>query len=147
MSTITYPDPLDPFAEYTSGPFHEEVRQWILDNPQDDSDYEPLQNWGGWNEKIHGNIIWKHSPETKKQISESHKGKRLTAETRAKMVKSHTGLKQSSETVEKRRLKLIGKKRTPEQRKRISESMKGKKLSEESLRLRRKKMSKWLIEK
>ena len=115
MSTITY------------FPYEQELKHFI--NSVDISDYEPPKNWGGWNEKIHGNIIWKHSPETKKQISESHKGKRLTAETRAKMVKSHTGLKQSSETVEKRRLKLIGKKRTSEQRKRMSEAAKNRKKS------------------
>ncbi len=118
MSTNTY---------LTKFPYEQELIEFC--KTVDLSDYEPPKNWGGWNEKIHGNIIWKHSPESIKQMSESSKGIRHTAETRAKMVKSHTGLKQSSETVEKRRLKLIGKKRTSEQRKRMSEAAKNRKKS------------------
>ena len=133
MSTITY------------FPYEQELIEFC--KTVEVSDYEPPKNWGGWNEKIHGNIVWKHTEESKKQMSESSKGIRDTAETRAKMVKSHTGSKQSPETIEKRRLKLIGKKHTKESKKKMSEAKKGKKLSEESLRLRRKKMSKWLIEK
>ena len=115
MSTITY------------FPYEQELIEFC--KTVDVSDYEPPKNWGGWNDKIHSKIIWKHTKESKKQMSESSKGNRHTAETRAKMVKSHTGLKQSSETVEKRRLKLIGKKRTSEQRKRMSEAAKNRKKS------------------
>ena len=131
MSTITY------------FPYEQELIEFC--KTVDVSDYEPPKNWGGWNDKIHSKIIWKHTKESKKQMSESSKGIRHTAETRAKMVKSHTSLKQSPETIEKRRLKLIGKKHTKESKKKMSEAKKGKKLSEESLILRRKKMSKWLI--
>ena len=35
MSTNTYTNPLDPFSKHKSDPLHEEVRQWLLDNPQD----------------------------------------------------------------------------------------------------------------
>ena len=131
MSTITY------------FPYEQELIEFC--KTVDVSDYEPPKNWGGWNEKIHGNIVWKHTEETKKLISKNRKGFRHTTATKKKMSESHTGSKQSPETVEKRRLKLIGRKRTPETKKKMSEAKKGKKLSEESLRLRRKKMSKWLI--
>lgn len=55
-----------------------------------------------------------NTPQHNSLISQIHKGKILSEETRTKISVSLTGLTQSNETIEKRRKKLIGKKRTAE---------------------------------
>tara|TARA_R100001443_G_scaffold48233_1_gene60621 strand:+ start:244 stop:666 length:423 start_codon:yes stop_codon:yes gene_type:complete len=102
----------------------------------DTSDHEPYENvhqFGGWSDKIHGKIIYKHTEETKKRLSEAHKGMHHTNKTREKMSKSHTGSTQSPETIEKRAIKLRGQKRTAEVRKKMSISSTGIKQSPETI--------------
>lgn len=80
----------------------------------------------------------KASEETRRKLSESHKGHKQSAETRAKMSASqlgnqvNKGRKWSSEAIEKRRLANIGQKRSEEGRKNISESLKGRIVSLET---------------
>ena len=97
-----------PTNTYNSN-LHEEVRQWILDNPQDDSDYESFNGWGGWNEKIHRNIDRSssvkgennpfygktHSEETRKILSKKNTGYVHTEEARKKMSEMSKGKKKS----------------------------------------------------
>ena len=84
----------------------------------------------------------KMSEETRKKISNSHKGKKLTKNHKAALSNSHTGKKVSEETRKKmsESQKLINRAKpmSEEIKKKISESKKGKKVSEET----RKKMSK-----
>lgn len=83
----------------------------------------------------------KHSPESRRKISESNKGYTHTSKTRAKMSASgkgrvpwNKGMKgeytQDPEVVERRAQKLRGKKRTPETKLKMSLAKKGKPLSE-----------------
>ena len=92
MSTTTYYNPNTEFCL--------EIRQWFLDNPQDDDDFsqcEPYKNvyqFGGWNEKIHRQIDWsslrsgKNNPMygSKRTGSENpFYGKKHSEETKAKL--------------------------------------------------------------
>ena len=63
-----------------------------------------------------------HTAETRKKISECHKGKHRSAETRKKLSESHKGKKFSQETRIKMSESRKGKKRTEETRKKISKS-------------------------
>ena len=72
-----------------------------------------------------------HSEESKRKISEANKGRTPTEETRKKLSESSKGKILSSETKEKIRESLKGKPRPEETRMKISESHKGKTLSEE----------------
>jgi len=103
MSTTTYYNPNTEFCL--------EIRQWFLDNPQDDDDFsqcEPYKNvyqFSGWNEKIHRQIDWsslrsgknnpmygkKQSARTKKALKKAHTGRKCTPETRKKMSDSMKG--------------------------------------------------------
>ena len=74
------------------------------------------------------------SEETKKKMSEAHKGeksymygKHLSEETKKKLSKSHKGKKQSEETKKKRSEKLKGIKRSDEIKRKIGEAHKGEK--------------------
>ena len=73
---------------------------------------------------------YKHTEETKKKMSESHKGKQPTEETRKKMSESQKGKVVSEETRKKISMsnkgKNSGKIRTEEHKKKIGESRKGK---------------------
>lgn len=82
MSTDIYYNP--------NSPLHLEVRQWILDNPEDDP--EPATGHGlePWNKGMKGETEgWPkgkpRSEETRKKISEKLKGQKLTDETKKKM--------------------------------------------------------------
>lgn len=86
-------------------------------------------NYGEHNEKISRAMMGnKHqagrvlSAETRKKISDAHKGKTFSAEHRKNMSISHMGIKQSPESRKKKSLALIGIKRSPETRKRMSEA-------------------------
>lgn len=59
-----------------------------------------------------GSIGWKHSEETKRKISDSHKGIGHTDETRSKISKSHTGKKLSEKTKTKMSKAQKGRKHT-----------------------------------
>jgi endogenous inhibitor of DNA gyrase (YacG/DUF329 family) len=70
-------------------------------------------------------VGWHHTEETKKKISERHKGKVVSEETRQKFSILNKGRKQSPETIAKRVEKLKGQKRPPrseEWRRKISEA-------------------------
>ena len=74
------------------------------------------------------------SEETKKKMSEAHKGeksyiygKHLSEETKKKLSKSHKGKKQSEETKKKRSEKLKGIERSDEIKRKIGEAQKGEK--------------------
>ena len=78
--------------------------------------------------------------ETRKKISEGNKGKKLSEETRKKIIKNHVGMagkKHSDATRKKQSESAKGRPRTTETRKKLSEAHKGRKPSEEA----RKKMS------
>lgn len=62
------------------------------------------------------------SSEQRLKMSQSHLGKKPSAENIAKRVQSRKGYKHSAETIEKIRQSNLGKKRSMETRKRISES-------------------------
>lgn len=72
------------------------------------------------------NIGRLHSEETRKKMSEAHKGKHHAEEARRKMSEAHKGKRYSAEA-----------------RKRFSESHKGKKLSEETRRKKSDAMKVW----
>ena len=97
-------------------------------------------NYGKFGKEHH--LYGKHrSEETKKKISESHKGKKqkpFTEETKKKMRESHKGLHHSDETKKKIGDGNRGKIVSEEAKKKMSESWKGHKHSEET----KKKMSK-----
>jgi len=96
-----------------------EIRQWFLDNPQDNSDYESFNGWGGWNEKIHRNIDRSsivmgennsfygktHTPETRKKMSEIAKKRFSCKENHPFYNKKHSEevRKKMSESQQKRR--------------------------------------------
>ena len=69
--------------------------------------------------------IW--SEESRKKLSESHKGYVPTMEVRQKIGEKNRGRKPSEETREKLRIANSGKKRTEEEKRRMSEASKGNK--------------------
>ena len=91
-----------------------EVRQWILDNPQDDSNVPSPAT--GFQDGVH-NMFYgkKHTKESKKQMSESskgcvawNKGKKMSPESRKKLSNSckgrvpwNKGIPHSTETKKK----------------------------------------------
>ena len=82
-----------------------------------------------------------HSEETRKKMSESHKGKVRSAETRRKITESNKGKQRSEETRRKISESLkgennpfYGKQHSEDTRRKMSELHKGKKLSEEHRR-------------
>ena len=101
-------------------------------------------------------IGWHHTEETKKKISEGHKGKVVSEETRQKLSILNKGKKQSPETIAKRAEKQKGRKHPPrseewrrkqseagkkrweepEYRQRMSELPIGKKQSQETIEKR-----------
>ena len=133
MPTITYPDPLDPYAEDKSGPFHDEVRQWILDNPQDDPTPEPNEYIPTWNKGLKGvQESWNKgktgcfSLESRKKMSESTSASQI-GEKNPFYGKSHSAetKKQISDANKGNAAWNRGKKMSPESRKKLSDSCKG----------------------
>ena len=59
--------------------------------------------------KGHKSYLKKHTEETRKKISDAHKGKIITEETRKKISEIHKGHEVSDETKEKIRKKMTGK--------------------------------------
>jgi len=92
MSSITYYNPNDEFCL--------EVRQWFLDNPQDDSDYEYADVSSGQMNPFYGK---KHTEETKKEMS--YAAKNRTEEQKQNLsiaaYKRKKGWKHSEETIKK----------------------------------------------
>lgn len=93
--------------------------------------------------KISSNILknmWE-DPEMRKKLSIANsiknKGRKHTDESRKNMSDAHKGVKQSKETIDKRVLKLKGQKRTQEIRDKLSLNNKGRKMSD----VAKKKMS------
>jgi group I intron endonuclease len=88
--------------------------------------------------KVAGNTLGvKLSKETKRKLSEAHKGKKMgphSEETKRKISKANKGKKRSEET--KRKLSEInkGKRHSKEARRKIGEANKGRKLSKEHRR-------------
>jgi hypothetical protein len=73
-----------------------------------------------------GNKYWlgkKHSPETRKKMSEARMGKKMSPEARKKISEARMGKKLSPETRKKMSIARMGKKRSPETRKKISEAV------------------------
>ena len=95
----------------------------------------------GYNVESGGNLNKTLSTETKRKLSEAHKGKTLSKEIRKKISKNNArywqGKTHSEETKKKISETQKGKTFSEETRKKMSESRKGKKLSEET----KKKMS------
>ena len=134
MSSITYYNPNDEFCL--------EVRQWFLDNPQDDSNVESIGDSSGPINSFYGK---KHTPEVRKlmsyaaknrteehrnKLSEARKGKTHTPEARKKMSEAGKGKPKSEET--KKRMCIAFKDRklppqTEEQKRKNSEAHKGEK--------------------
>ena len=90
--------------------------------------------------KISSNTLknmWK-DPEMRKKLSISNsiknKGRKHTIESRKNMSDAHKGYKQSQETIDKRVLKLKGQKRTQETKDKISSKNKGRKYSDNTLK-------------
>ncbi len=150
MSTTIYTNPLGPFAEYTSGPFHDEVRQWFLDNPQNDSDYESFNGWGGYNPEYHTQEMYgeigkqnrgrKHTEETKEKLSKIDRSYMKTDSYRQNMSKALKGNTPwnkgktsiyTEETLKKMSDAHKGKKVSEKARKKMSEAGKGKVFTEE----------------
>lgn len=71
-------------------------------------------------------------PEFKRKISEAHKGKKVTEETRKKQSESHKGKKFTEETKKNMSEAHLGRVHSEEARKKMSEAHKGKKMSEEA---------------
>ena len=74
----------------------------------------------------------RHSPETKRKISEAGKDRKVSVETRRKMSEAHKGKKFSVEHKRKLSEAHKGKKKSPlseEHKRKISEAMKGRKLA------------------
>ena len=133
MSNTIYTNPTDPFIEYKSGSFHDEVRQWILDNPIDFPENGTAEGLPSWNTGIKGieshcygknNPFYgkKHSAEARKKISDAamgrvspRKGVKLSPETKKKLSDVNKG-KVSP---------MQGKKHKPESLKKMSEAKKG----------------------
>jgi len=96
-----------------------------------------------WNKGIKGMGMGpKHTEESKRKISEAHKGKNLSIEHRKKMSEAKKGCipwnkgltKSTDGRIKKGAEKGIGKKHSAETRKKISEVQKGKKLSPEQIK-------------
>ena len=106
-----------------------------LNNPvpvdfDDMSDHEPT---GYSNYSFLGQ---KHTPETKRQISEALLGRKkppITAEHLKNMSISRIGKKHSPEHKKNISVSRIGKKHSPETKKKISKAMKGKKMHSKPL--------------
>jgi hypothetical protein len=113
MSSITYYNPNDEFCL--------EVRQWFLDNPQDDSDAESIGDSSGAMNSFYGKT---HSPETKNLLSYLTKN-RMTEETRKKLSEVGKGRKFTSETRKKMSEASKGKPKSEQMRKRLSETKTG----------------------
>ena len=86
----------------------------------------------GENHPNYGKKLGTHSEETKRKMSESHKGRKHSEETKAKISKSNKGKKLSEETKQKLSLSHKGKKLSEETKQKMSISRKGKKHSEET---------------
>jgi hypothetical protein len=105
-------------------------KEYLIANEQFFIDsYNPFFNIA----KIAGSQLgFKHSEESNRKNSESHKGRRPTEETRKKLGDSHRGIKKSKESIQKiadaNRRRHI----TDETRKKLSDSHKGKRPSEET---------------
>ena len=67
-----------------------------------------------------------HTEESKRKISEAHKGKKLTEKTKRKMSKAALGRKHTEETKRKISEAILGRKRTEETKRKMSESRLGK---------------------
>jgi len=93
---------------------------------------EKGKRWGGFDDK-------KHSPETRKEMSESSFNRKglMTEETRKKISEYRLGKKHSPETIQKMSETSTGKKHSPETIAKLRVAQTGRKLSEET----KKKMS------
>lgn len=78
--------------------------------------------------------------ETKRKISESSKGKKMSDEARNKMRIAKLGKKQSQEAINKRIAKLKGRKHSEESKRKMSEARMGIKMSPKFCEMRRKIM-------
>ena len=74
------------------------------------------------------------SEETKKKMSESHKGHLVSEETRRKIGEKHKGLRHTEEARRKMSESLKGRVLTEEHKRKMSEALKGRPLSEEHKR-------------
>ena len=111
MSTTTYYNPNSKLCL--------EVRQWILDNPQDDSDAE-ICNDGQWMDRTG----LKHSEETKRQISETLKSMGHRPPSNIGRIHSEETKKKLSEMRKGEKNAFYGKSHTSEARKKISDAAK-----------------------
>lgn len=75
-----------------------------------------------------------HSEETKRKLSDANKGRHRSEETKRKLSEVHKGNRPSEETRQKMSETRKGKHKSEEWRRKISEAQKGKKLSEEHRR-------------
>jgi group I intron endonuclease len=81
-----------------------------------------------------GSVLgYKHTEESRKQMSEAHKGKKLSEDTKKKMSEAHKGKKRSIEVCSRLSEAHKGKKLSMETRKKMSESKKGEKNQESKL--------------
>jgi hypothetical protein len=81
-----------------------------------------------------GNNGWVASEETKRKMSEAHKGKNLTEDHKRKLSKAHKGKKLTEDHKRKLSKANKGKSISEEHRRKISEAAKGKIITEESKR-------------
>ena len=88
-------------------------------------------------EKVFSTVGTHPSEETRKKLSEAHKGQSPSEETRKKLSEAHKGIPRSEETRKKMSIALKGQSRSEETRKKLSIAKKGTHLSEET----RKKLS------
>lgn len=86
------------------------------------------------------------SIETREKLRQCRLGVRLSEESKKKLSESHKGKKQTKTQVENRVKKLIGQKRTEEQKQNISNALKGKKRSKESIEKIAEKQKKPVLE-
>ena len=99
-------------------------RAWI-------SYYKSNDRNHGYNMDTGGNYLKKYSEESKRKMSEWHKGKKLTPQHRAKISESlkgnkyTLGYKHTEETKRKMALQKTGKPKSEQMRKKLSESKKG----------------------
>lgn len=75
--------------------------------------------------KGHPCYLKHHSKETAEKIRQKHLGRKASEETRKKLSESHKGKKHSEESIEKRRLKMIGHSVSEETRQKIREKITG----------------------
>lgn len=96
--------------------------------------YKSNQKEYGYNIDNGGNCVGKMSGETKKKISESLKGRRISEEAKKKLSIAHKGKKLPEEHRQKLSVSHVGHKRTKEAVEKTAAAHRGKVLSEETKR-------------